>query len=244
MKNLFRFTRALFVFIFPRSWGPFTETYEKTKFDHAFSVSWSQGAEDLALLSQLPQVGFYIDIGAHHPNRFSVTRHLYQNGWHGINVDANSQLVGAFNLARPRDTNLCYAVGNEKNYEITIFEEPAISTINKEWERKFLDENQKISRKEFVKGITLSELFKNYTNSKHVNLLSIDIEGADYDALQSLGLEFLEKVDYPDWILLETNPPIDVALGTSSVHYCVERGYIPWLVLPMATLLKYPNKLN
>jgi hypothetical protein len=30
--------------------GPFTEIAETTSFDHAISVSWSQGGEDLALL--------------------------------------------------------------------------------------------------------------------------------------------------------------------------------------------------
>jgi hypothetical protein len=59
--------------------GVFTRTYEQTNFDFDFHVSWSQGGEDLALLSIFlgQQGGVYIDVGAHHPSRFSVTRHLY-----------------------------------------------------------------------------------------------------------------------------------------------------------------------
>jgi hypothetical protein len=78
-----------------KTWGPFVETYETTGFDHAFAVSWSQGGEDLALLSALQGIynGCYIDVGAHDPSRFSVTRHLYQRGWSGINVDANPHLI-------------------------------------------------------------------------------------------------------------------------------------------------------
>lgn len=32
--------------------------------------------------------GIYVDIGAHHPFRFSNTYVFYKRGWRGINVDA------------------------------------------------------------------------------------------------------------------------------------------------------------
>lgn len=43
-----------------------------TKFDHGFSVSWSQAAEDLAILVVLGDIqeGRYLDIGARHPTSF------------------------------------------------------------------------------------------------------------------------------------------------------------------------------
>ena len=69
-----------------------------TRFDHAVSVSWSQGGEDLALLHMFPNQphGNYLDVGAQHPDRFSVTRHLYERGWSGINVEANPKLMQKF----------------------------------------------------------------------------------------------------------------------------------------------------
>ena len=122
------------------------ETSELTGFDHAFSVSWSQGGEDLALNAVLTEMAFgrYIDVGAHHPSRFSVTRHLYQRGWSGVNVDANPHLLNELSKKRIRDKNIWAAVGGKTGYEFTIFTEPAISTVNKEWKDKFLTENQKI----------------------------------------------------------------------------------------------------
>ena len=33
--------------------------------------------------------GFYVDLGAYHPFRFSNTAYFYLKGWNGINVDAN-----------------------------------------------------------------------------------------------------------------------------------------------------------
>lgn len=81
---------------------------EVSKFDFDFNVSWSQGGEDLAFLHMILDYhdGFYIDIGAHHPDRFSVTRHLYQSGWHGINVDANPDLKMNFVRRRPRNLSV------------------------------------------------------------------------------------------------------------------------------------------
>jgi hypothetical protein len=32
--------------------------------------------------------GFFIDIGAHHPFRYSNTYMFYKKGWRGINIDA------------------------------------------------------------------------------------------------------------------------------------------------------------
>src|SRR5690348_6482057 len=55
----------------------------------AFAVrSYSQEGEDLILARLLENTpsGLYVDIGAHHPFRFSNTRLLYERGWHGINI--------------------------------------------------------------------------------------------------------------------------------------------------------------
>ena len=142
MNPMMRMLRSLSLLANRRSWGPFVETAETSRFDHGFTVSWSQKGEDIALLSIFEGMpaGSYLDIGAHHPSRFSVTRHLYQRGWHGVNVEANRQLIEAFVRERPRDVNVCVAVGEKDNYQFTIFDEPAISTINSDWKNKFLSE--------------------------------------------------------------------------------------------------------
>ena len=243
MNKPIRFVRALSMLTNPKTWGPFTEVAEISGFDHAVSLSWSQGGEDLALISSLEGggVGRYLDIGAHHPSRFSVTRHLYQRGWTGVNVEANSSLLPEFNKKRKNDINLWNAVGDKSNYQLSVFEEPAISTINKDWEEKFISENQKISRVEEVPGITVRELLNKYFLEKKCNLLTIDIEGADFEALKTIDFQTLKKSQFPDWILLETTPPLTAALKTDSVAYAQENAYFPHLILPMATLLRNGN---
>ena len=64
-----------------------------------------------ALLWQKHDKGFYVDVGAHHPFRFSNTYLFYTQGWSGINIDATPGSMKAFNKYRPRDINLEVGVG-------------------------------------------------------------------------------------------------------------------------------------
>lgn len=237
--KILRLLRALFGLINFRTWGPFLETYQTTRFDHALSVSWAQAGEDLALASVFDQIsnGTYIDVGAHHPSRFSLTRILYQRGWSGVNVDANNDLIGRFEIDRTRDINLNYCVGLKSEYVINIFEEPALSTVSNTWKERFLGENQKIREIRRVQGIKLSELVRIYIPINEFTFLNIDIEGADLEALKSLELETLQKSMWPSWVMLETLPPITTALSTPAVEYLTNFGYTVHLVLPNSTLL-------
>ena len=152
--------RALLGLLNHRTWGPFVETFQASRFDHAISVSWAQAGEDLALISALAGIdkGRYIDVGAHHPSRFSVTRVLYERGWTGINIEGNSDLIAKFEKERARDINLNYCVGNSTDYSFHIFEEPALSTVSNDWKNRFLQENQNLSETRTVKGVKLSKI--------------------------------------------------------------------------------------
>ena len=223
-----------------KSWGPFVEAFETSKFDHSFSISWSQAGEDLSILAILGKIekGRYLDIGAHHPTRFSVTRHLFERGWSGVNVDANVDLIGAFVLSRPLDTSLNYCVGKEKEYQLSVFDETAISTVNASWVEKFIEENNVRNTVRTVPGITLKELLDTYFPTKGPDFLNIDIEGADYEALMSGTLNLLPRIRKPVWILVETNAPLSRSSKTDTVRLLATWGYEIWLVLPFACLLK------
>jgi FkbM family methyltransferase len=241
MKNFWRLFRAIFNLRCKRTWGPFTEVSEISGFDHTFLISWSQGSEDLALLHAMNSKpkGKYVDIGAHHPSRFSVTRHLYQLGWTGVNVDANQELINEFKKVRTRDKNICAAVGSEPNYKFTIFEEAAVSTLVPEWRERFLSENAKISREVLVEGRTLRSILDDFEPANRIDLLSIDAEGSDLLVLQSLEIDTLDKWRFPNWMLLEAAPPVSNALQTPAVKLAIQWGYEPHMVLAMSTLLKY-----
>src|SRR6476646_7622711 len=84
-------------------------------------VSYAQNFEDVMLWRALKHVesGFYIDVGAAHPDDYSVTRAFYDRGWRGINIEPTSRVI-RLTGARPRDINLHMAVGRIPG-EVTIF---------------------------------------------------------------------------------------------------------------------------
>ena len=52
-------------------------------------ISYAQNQEDVLLRREFPDCtnGFYIDVGANDPVWDSVTKHFYDRGWHGINIE-------------------------------------------------------------------------------------------------------------------------------------------------------------
>ena len=243
-KKVLSLLRAFLALGNVRNLGVFNELYKTTKFDAAVTPSWSQGGEDLTLdLTVLTDIknGFYLDIGAHDPNRFSVTRRLYQQGWTGIDIDGNSSYEQKFKKFRPKNIFINCCVGYQNQYEFIVFEEGAISTTNKGWEEKFTSEGNVINRVDIVKGLKLREIIDLPNVPKRVDFINIDIEGADEEALRSIEFNNLPKERFPRWLLLETSPPINSALDFPAVRYAMEYGYQPWVVLPMATLLKTPE---
>ena len=240
MNKGLRMIRALVTLLNPKHWGPFVEAAETSGFDHGFTISWSQGGEDLALLTYLKEIknGTYIDVGAHHPDRFSVTRHLYQRGWSGVNIEANPSLLETFEKRRTRDINLNFAVGLKDNYELAVFSEPAISTVNLEWRQKFQREKQSITQILTVPGITLIEVLNRNFPAKQLDLLTVDAEGSDLEVLESLQLETLRANRKPKWIMVETEKELRDVQNQEHVELLLNNGYEIVSVLPMSTILK------
>ena len=76
-------------------------------------ISYAQNLEDVILnrLFQNKPSGFYIDIGAHDPTELSVTKHFYDLGWRGINIEPIPGSLEKFKQQRPGDINLNLAIG-------------------------------------------------------------------------------------------------------------------------------------
>jgi hypothetical protein len=98
-------------------------------------LSYSQNSEDIILQNIMDNKknGYYIDIGAHDPIRFSNTYLMYLNGWKGINIDPLPGCMEKFKHYRPDDINLNIGIssisGEIKYYS---FEEPAFNTIDRD----------------------------------------------------------------------------------------------------------------
>lgn len=69
---------------------------------------YSQEGEDQILrrMFEKKNTGFFVDVGAHHPIRFSNTYFFYRKGWSGVNIDATPGSMVSFDKLRARDTNI------------------------------------------------------------------------------------------------------------------------------------------
>jgi FkbM family methyltransferase len=153
--------------------------------------SWSQEGEDRILYRIFEQqsVGFYVDVGAHHPKRFSNTYFFYRRGWRGINIDAMPGSMKIFEKLRPRDINLEYGISNSKGkLDYYIFNESALNGFSKELskERDNDDSTYQINEIIKVEVLPLSVILNCQLPEKQIiDFMSIDVEGLDYEVLIS-----------------------------------------------------------
>jgi FkbM family methyltransferase len=151
--------------------------------------SYSQEGEDLIIdkLLGYKKNGFFVDIGAHHPLRFSNTAIFYKRGWKGINIDAMPDSMVEFNKLRKLDINLETAISNEEETKLFyIFNEPALNTLNKEEALSKDGKNgYKILQTIEVKTVKLKTVFNQYIGNNEIDFISIDTEGNDLNVLKS-----------------------------------------------------------
>src|SRR5208282_1916589 len=96
---------------------------------------YSQFGEDIMLqrITRSQPPGFYVDVGACHPKRYSNTNLLYKKGWRGMNIDANPFAIDLFRLFRPRDINLFSGIGLVKEtHTFYMFTDPRFNTFSKD----------------------------------------------------------------------------------------------------------------
>jgi FkbM family methyltransferase len=159
-------------------------------------ISFSQEGEDILLdriLSGSIQNGFYLDIGAHHPIKFSNTYFFYLRGWRGINIDANPNSMKLFNQFRPYDINVEAAIGSKLGeLDYYVFNHPEVNTFisshAKEWDGKG---DVKLIEIKKVNVITLSDILQKFSKHipKSIDLLTIDVEGMDYEIIKNFDFE-------------------------------------------------------
>ena len=147
--------------------------------------------------------GFFVDIGAHHPYRFSNTYLFYKQGWKGLNIDAMPGSMGVFCKKRPRDINIEIGVG-EENCELKyyIFNEPALNGFSKELSnnREKNDDPYRIIQTKIIKVKPLVEILDEYLPQNQImDFMSIDVEGKDLSVLRSNNWEKYR----PQFVLVE-----------------------------------------
>lgn len=169
--------------------------------------------------------GFYIDIGAHHPYRYSNTYFLYKKGWHGINIDASHQSIKLFKKHRPNDVNINLAVSNTcKEHTFYIFNDSAYNTLSHNLASQTKSKKQaKLIKKIKVTSKPLSLILDEHLKKgQHINLMNIDAEGHDLEVIKSNNW----KKYKPDVILIEQQwSTIEDIIKGELYNYITSKGY-------------------
>jgi FkbM family methyltransferase len=154
--------------------------------------SYSQEGEDMVLhrfLGWKTTPGFFVDVGAHHPTRFSNTYFFYRSrGWRGINIDAMPGSMEPFRELRPRDINIEAAVSSQPT-ELTyhVFSDGALNGFDPDLSacRSQL-KNYRIIDQIKMKTRTLAEILEqNLPVGCEIDFLTVDVEGLDLQVLKS-----------------------------------------------------------
>jgi len=153
-------------------------------------LAFSQEGEDILLdrfLNGQP-TGFYVDVGCHHPLRFSNTQRFYMRGWRGINIDPNQEAMSLFDEARSEDINIWSAVGTEKTVaDYYVMSHSALNTFDRD-KMIYLHEKTPFKHIETLKipVRTLASILKEHISDiDTIDFMSVDAEGWDINILKS-----------------------------------------------------------
>ena len=143
--------------------------------------------------------GVYVDIGAH--DGVSINNTLYfekNNNWTGINVEPIKNVFDKLIINRPNNINLNCAVCNndgETDFLCNTGYTEMISGIKDTFDSRHLqrleNENKQMgSRTDIIKVKTKKlETICDENNISHINYLSIDVEGAEFEVIKSINFD-------------------------------------------------------
>jgi FkbM family methyltransferase len=150
---------------------------------------YAQEGEDMILRRALRKRkhGFYVDVGAHHPFRFSNTFMLYKKGWQGINIDATPGSMQLFARHRPRDINLEAAVADSVGtVTFYVFADPALNTCDELQAKESVQRGVKLIDKQRLETRRLEQVLDQYLpRATAIDMMSVDVEGLDLQVLKS-----------------------------------------------------------
>lgn len=186
-------------------------------------LSHAQNFEDIILWRALGNIenGFYIDIGAQHPEIDSVSKVFYDKGWSGINVEPTKECAELLKENRPRDITIQAAINSNKN-PIILYEikKSGLSTTNKEVADRHIRNGYEVIE-QITKSVIMDELLAQ-AGSKEVHWLKIDVEGAEKNSLEGWS-----NTKNKPWILIieSTYPNTQIQTHEEWENLILEKGY-------------------
>jgi len=189
--------------------------------------SYSQEGEDLIInrLFSGKTKGFYVDVGSHHPFRFSNTMLFYQLGWKGINIEPNSDQFELFIKYRKRDINLNFGISNKCDIlKYFKFNEPALNTFCQEEASLKNKKPYQIVETIELEVKKLSDVLDSYLpEGQEIDFLSIDVEGLEVSVLQSNDWDKY----LPSVLIIEIlRTSFDDLQNSEIFQFVINKGYV------------------
>lgn len=178
--------------------------HETVFYGNFSSRSYSQEGEDLILkrIFSTNSTGFFVDVGAHHPIRFSNTYYFYKKGWQGVNIEPNPDSLSFFKKYRPKDINVNCGIAKTRGVlSYFMFNEPALNTFDPEvCNSRITDTPFQHIKTIDINVAPLSEVLAKYCpKDRKIDFLTVDVEGLDFEVLKSNDWETYR----PSWVLVE-----------------------------------------
>lgn len=199
-----------------------------TIFDVYAKKSYSQEGEDMVLqrIFDGKTNGFYVDVGAHHPFRFSNTYFFYRLGWSGINIEPNPEASDLFQSARRKDINLQLGVAaHAAKLKYYVFDEPALNTFDEDIVNvRLATTSYKVTKTIEIPVERLDNVLTKYLPvNQEIDFLSIDVEGLDFAVLESNDWKRFR----PKCVLVEAlQMPLQDAMNSDIFLFMQKQEYV------------------
>lgn len=159
--------------------------------------SFAQYGEDRILFRAVGHIedGFYIDVGAMHPDEMSVTRLFYERGWSGINIEPVPKYFALLTEHRPRDINLQMAASNSEGSMDLHVMDNGLSTSDVTIAQSHATRGY-AAETITVPARTLASICAQHRSQGDIHFLKIDVEGAEVNVIQ--GCDFAR---FRPWVM-------------------------------------------
>jgi len=198
-------------------------------YNRYFRKSYSQDGEDMLLMSlfdgRQDYKGFYIDIGAHDPIRFSNTQYFYEKGWRGINIDATPGSMRRFNELRSEDINIECGVSDKKeNLLYYSFAEAALNSFDPVLSENRINNGWILKEKIEIPVLSLNDILRKYLPvNQSVDFIDIDVEGMELQILKNFDFDkyapkyfLLEDLNNVNSVLSEIDSEINIFMKSKN----------------------------
>jgi len=190
-------------------------------------LNFSQFGEDCLIWHYFHEKwdGFYVDVGAHDPFRYSNSCLLHKfRRWRGINIDADSRAIDRFKTARPRDINVHMGVAATAGRRtLALFDDGAVNTFDPAIAARAEQHFGKATESE-VEVAPLAELLDRFLPPQtSIDYLNIDCEWLDEEVVRSN--DWMRH--RPNIVSVELHGlDLQEPLANSCVRFLKEQGYV------------------